>query len=133
MSEENVQIARKLTDAVNQRDIEPMLPYADPDVELHSAVIGGAEGNTYRGPDGVRQWMADSQETFAELRNDLEEWRDLGDDVLLIGRLHARGRESAVEIESPIAWLITFRAGKIVHARGYLDTHEALEAAGLSE
>jgi ketosteroid isomerase-like protein len=57
----------------------------------------------------------------------------LGDDVLMIGRLVARGRESGVEIESPIAWLSTLRAGRIVRSRGYLDPREALDAAGLSE
>jgi ketosteroid isomerase-like protein len=29
-----------------------------------------------------------------------------------------------------MAWLTTFRDGKIVLARGYLDVQEALEAAG---
>ena len=133
MSEENVEIARKLSDALNRRDTEAVLPYADPEIELHSAIIGGAEGNTYRGHDGVRQWMAESDAAFAELRSDVDELRDLGDDVLTIGRVYARGRESGVEIDSPMAWLTTFRHGKIVLSRGYLDVQQALEAAGLSE
>jgi uncharacterized protein len=133
MSEENVEIARKVSDALNRRDTEAVLPYADPEIELHSAIIGGAEGNTYRGHEGVRRWVAESDAAFAELRSEVEEWRDLGDDVLMIGRLHARGRESGVEIDSPMAWLATFRDGKIVLARGYLNAQDALEAAGLSE
>ena len=135
MSEENVDIARKVADALNRRDVEAILAYANPEIELHSAIIGGAEGNTYRGHDGVRQWMAESIATFAELRGETEEWqyRDLGDDVLTIGRVYARGRESGVEIDSPMAWLTTFRDGKIVLTRGYLNVREALEAAGLSE
>ena len=133
MSEENIEIARKVSDALNRRDTEAVLPYADPEIELHSAIIGGAEANTYRGHDGVRQWMAESDAAFAELRSDVEEWRDLGDDVLTIGRVYARGRESGVEIDSPMAWLTTFRDGKIVRGRGYLDVQEALKAAGLSE
>ena len=123
MSEENVEIARKVADALNRRDVEAILAYANPEIELHSAIIGGAEGNTYRGHDGVRQWMAESIATFAELRGD----------VLTIGRVYARGRESGVEIDSPMAWLTTFRDGKIVLTRGYLNVREALEAAGLSE
>jgi uncharacterized protein len=133
MSEENVEIVRKAAGAVNRRDTEAMLPYADPEVEVQSAIIGGAEGNTYRGHDGVRRWIAESDDTFEELQIEVEEWRDLGEDVLVIGRLWARGRESGVEIDSPIAWLMTLRGGKVVRARGYLHVQEALQAAGLSE
>jgi ketosteroid isomerase-like protein len=77
--------------------------------------------------------MAESDAAFEELRMEPEEFRDLGDDVLMIGRLYARGRESGVQIDSPIAWLSTFRDGKGVRARGYLNVQEALEAAGLEE
>jgi ketosteroid isomerase-like protein len=70
---------------------------------------------------------------FEELRLEPEEFRDLGDDVLLIGRLYARGRESGVEIDPPIAWLATLREGRAVRMRGYLNIQEVLEAAGLRE
>jgi len=133
MSRENAEVVREALDAVNRRDTEAGLPYIDPEAELQSAIIGGAEGNTYRGHEGIRDWMAESDATFEELRVEPEEVRDLGDDVLLIGRLYARGRESGVEVDSATAWLFTLRDGKIVRARGYLNPEEALEAAGLRE
>src|SRR3954447_12070749 len=116
--------------AGNRRDTEAMLPYVDPEAELHSALIGGAEGNAYRGHEGVRQWMAESDAAFDVQRMEAEEWRDLGVDVLLIGRVHARGRESGVEIDSAIAWLYTLRDGKIVLARGYLDVQQPSKPPG---
>jgi uncharacterized protein len=133
MSQENVEVVREALDAVNRRDTEAGLSYIDPEAELQSAIIGGAEGNTYRGHEGIRDWMAESDATFEELRVEPEEVRDLGDDVLLIGRLYARGRESGVEVDSATAWLFTLHDGKIMRARGYLNPEEALEAAGLSE
>jgi ketosteroid isomerase-like protein len=133
MSQENMEIMRELLDAANRRDTEAALPYIDPDGELQSAIIGGAEGNTYRGHEGFRDWMAESDAAFEELRLEPEEFRDLGDDVLLIGRLYARGRESGVEIDPPIAWLATLREGRAVRMRGYLNIQEVLEAAGLRE
>jgi ketosteroid isomerase-like protein len=133
MSQENVEIARELVDLVVRRDTEAALPYLDPEGEFQSAIIGAAEGITYRGHQGFRDWMAESAAAFEELRVDAEEYRDLGDDVLMIGRLHARGRESGVEIDSPTAWIYTFRGGRMVWARGYLNIQEALEAAGLRE
>jgi ketosteroid isomerase-like protein len=134
VSQENVEICKRAFEALGvHRDTEAALPYLDPEVELRSAIIGGAEGITYRGHEGVRDWMIESDATFGELRLEPEEWRDTGDDVLLLGRLHARGRESGVEVESAIAWLLTLRGGDIVRMRGYLNPQEALEAAGLSE
>lgn len=137
MSEENVEVCKHAFEALGiRRDIEAGLAYIDPEVELQSAIIGGTEGNTYRGHEGVREWMAESDATFEELRPEAPEefeFRDLGDEVLMVGRFHARGRGSGVEIDSTIAWLHTLRGGRIVRSRGYLDPQEALDAAGLSE
>jgi hypothetical protein len=52
MSEENVEIARRTVAAFSQGDVERLLSYIDPEGELHSAIVGGAEGSTYRGHDG---------------------------------------------------------------------------------
>jgi hypothetical protein len=47
MSQENVEIVRRAFEAVNRRDdVEEILSYIDPESELHSAVIGGAEGTS---------------------------------------------------------------------------------------
>jgi ketosteroid isomerase-like protein len=133
MSEQNVEACRRVLEALGtRRDVDAGLPYFDPEVEFRSAIIGGAEGNAYRGHDGVRAWMAESDAIWVDLRVDADEFRDLGDDVLMLGRLHAQGRESGVEIDSPMAWLFTLRDERIVRARGYLDPQEALRAAGLS-
>jgi ketosteroid isomerase-like protein len=133
MSKENVEAVREVLAVVNRRDAEAVLPFTDPEIELQSPIIGGVEGKIYRGHQGVREWIAETDAAFEELRLEPEEFRDLGDDVLMIGRLYARGRESGVEIDSPTAWLSAFRDGKAVRARGYLNIQDALEAAGLSE
>jgi uncharacterized protein len=134
MSQENVELCQGVMEAFGaRRDIEAGLPYIDPEIELRSAIVGGAEGNTYRGHGGIREWMAESDAIWAELRLKTEEFRDLGDEVLIIGHLHARARESGIEIDSPIAWLATVRAGRIVRMQGFLDPRKALEAAGLEE
>ena len=62
-----------------------------------------------------------------------EEYRDAGDRVLILCHLYARGSESGVELDFPLAWLCTLRGGKIVRQHGYFSPHEALEAARLSE
>jgi uncharacterized protein len=133
MSQENVDLVRWALEAFPRGDMEEMLSFMDPEGELHSAIVGGAEGNVYRGHEGFRRWYADSFESFEELQNDWLEFRDLGNRVLAFGRVHARGRESGVEIDSPMAWVFTVRGGKLVKAEGFLDPAEALEAAGVRE
>jgi ketosteroid isomerase-like protein len=133
MSQENVDIVRRAVEAFPRGDMEEMLSYLDPELEWHSAIVGGAEGNVYRGHEGFRRWYADSFESFEELRNEWSEFRDLGDRVLALGRVRARGRESGVEIDSPMGWVATIRRGKLLKAEGFLSRDKALEAAGLSE
>ena len=72
-------------------------------------------------------------ETWAEFRIILDEFRDLGDRVLVLGRTEGRGRGSGVPVDSPYAAIFDFRDGKWWRARGYLDHDEALRAARLTE
>jgi ketosteroid isomerase-like protein len=132
MSQENVDLVRRTLEAF-PGDLDEMVSYMDPEVELHSAIVGGAEGNVYRGHEGLRRWYADSFESFEELRNEWSEFRDLGDRVLAFGQVKARGRDSGVKLDSPMGWVFTVRDGKLVKAEGFLGRAEALEAAGLPE
>jgi ketosteroid isomerase-like protein len=133
MSQENVDVVRRALEAYERGDMEEMLSYLDPELEWHSAIVGGAEGNVYRGHEGFRRWNADFLEIFERVRNEWNEFRDLGDRVLAFGRVQARGRESGVEINSPMGWVVTVRGGKLLKAEGFLDPTQALKAAGLSE
>jgi ketosteroid isomerase-like protein len=133
MSEENVEICKRAFAVFERLDVEAGLEYVDPEIVFQSAIVSGAEGNTFRGYDGLRRWAAESEAAFEELRTVPEEFRDLGDNVLVLGRVFARGRESRVPVQSPAAFLCTLRDGRLVHVRGYLDRDVALEAAGLSE
>ena len=133
MSEENVEIVRRSLEATNRGDIEEVLTYIDPDGELHSAIIGGAEGNVYRGHDGYRRRYAETEATFEELRTDLTEFRELGDRVVGLGHIYARGRESGAELDSATGWVFTLRNGKVLKAEGFLSPDKALQAVGLEE
>ena len=55
-----------------------------PDIELLSR-FGSLAGEPYRGHLGVREWLADIQQSFERFDLWLDDVRDLGDDVLAIG------------------------------------------------
>ena len=63
----------------------------------------------------------------------ISEISDLGDRIVSIGRVRARGQESGAPIEVPFARVVHYEDGKAVRVRKYLDPKEALEAAGLGE
>jgi ketosteroid isomerase-like protein len=134
MSEENVEIVRRALDAVGRGEAEELLSYTDPEVVLSSAVVGRAEGRTYRGHDGVQSWLDDANESFEHFSFNPTELRDLGDRFLALGQFEARGRRSGVELDSLRGgWIFSLRGGEIVKLEGHLALADALEAAGLTE
>jgi ketosteroid isomerase-like protein len=135
MSQENVEAFKRAIDAYNRRDIDAVLEEIDPEVEWLGAVQTLVEGKAkvYRGHAGVRQWVRDIDETLADIRLEFFEIRDLGDQIVAIGRLYARGKASGAETESPFACVVDSKNGKATRVLSFLDPNEALEAAGLSE
>jgi ketosteroid isomerase-like protein len=133
MSEENVEIPRRLIDAYNRGDVGAFLELLDPQVEW-IPIMAVLEGRVYRGREGVKRWLEALTEDWDYFEPCLEEFRDLGDRVLIFGHWRARGRASGVELESqPAAWLYGIKGGKVMWMRTFTDRVEALEAAGLEE
>ena len=132
MSQENVELVRRVFDAFNRRDIAAFLELLDPDVEW-VPILAVLEGRVYRGHEEVRQWIKDLATDWEFFEVDYEELRDFGDRVLVSGHWHARGRASGVEVENPGTYLYEIKGGKVVSMRTFTDYAEALEAVGLSE
>jgi ketosteroid isomerase-like protein len=93
----------------------------------------GPEGVVYRGLNGNRQFWADIDAAWAEFRIEPEEFRDLGGQVLVLGRVFAHGRESGIDLAEAAGWLAGVREGQIVRFRSFSNQRDALQAAGLEE
>jgi ketosteroid isomerase-like protein len=135
MSQENVDAFKRVIEALNRRDIEALLEWYDPDVEARYALesLLWGEAVVHRGHEGVREAFQAYSATFASFHYEFSEFRDLGDRVVAIGRFRTRGRKSGAEAESPIAYVVDFRDGKVIRSLSYLDPAQALQAAGLRE
>ncbi len=136
MSEENVGTLQRAHQAWNADNLDAFLAEADPEVEWHTALEQALEGraSTYRGHDGVRQaWSEYRSQAWGGFMSQIQEIRDLGESVLLLGHLDASGRTSGIELSQEFGQLVTFRDGKILRTEDFLSHAEALEAAGLSE
>ena len=133
MSRENVEIVRKLFAALNRGDRETAIGFAHPEVVL-DATRQVFNPKTYVGKDGLRQWLADTDDVWEGMQTEQNEFIDAGDRVVVIGRLVGKGKGSGVEVGSPNGTILTIRGGLLIRSEtGYTDRREALEAAGLSE
>jgi ketosteroid isomerase-like protein len=136
MSQENVETCQRSVDLFNQRDLDAWLEDLDPEVEFHLALMAmfGGTATVFRGHEGARKYLRDLDGAFAEFQIvEISEIRDLGERVVAIGHLHARGRESGADVESPIGYVVEFKNGRIIRVDDYFDPKEAFEAAGLRE
>ena len=84
------------------------------------------------GREGLRQYFRTLSATLEEFRAVGDDYRDLGDRVLWLGRVEGRGRDSGVPVDALSGTLAHFHDGRSFRTRGFLDHGEALRAAGLS-
>ncbi len=133
MSLQNVETARRVMDAFNRRDVDGFFALATPDFEWFPAMPVIVGGSGFRGREGIEKYLVDIRDTWEEYRVLGEELRDLGDRVLMLGRIEGRGRGSRAWIDAPTGTIFDFRDGKVSRVRTYLDHAEALRAAGQSE
>ena len=133
MSGENVELVERAIDAYNRGDIGTYADLTTTDFELFPALERTVEARSYRGREGVETHFGAIRDTWEELRIVGDEFRDLGDRVLVLGWVEGRGRGSGVEVDAPAGFVIDLRGGKMSRIRAYLDHDEALRAAGLSE
>src|SRR5512133_1883628 len=133
MSEENVEIVRKLIDAFNRGDLDAWAGFLSPEVAWESLPLVGFR-DVYRGRAEAREWIELLVEDFEEAHLEIEETTALSDDRVLIGYTQiGRGRGSGLPGELR-GWAILWVAkGLITRRQVFWTRDEALEAAGLSE
>jgi ketosteroid isomerase-like protein len=104
--------------------LDPDVIYEDPNLPDHI-------GEEYRGHEGIARATERWLESYQSLTIELERIVGSGDRLVSIHRGRSQARYTGIEEEGPLAYLWTFRDGKVIHFRSYRDPAEALEAAGL--
>jgi len=66
MSQENVELSKRVVDAWNRRDVEATVALADPEVVWHPVLEETIEGEAYRGHAGLRQYYKDPAQQGVE-------------------------------------------------------------------
>ncbi len=136
MSQENVEIVRRVYDAAARRDAASVLALYDPDVELDNSPLEvvGWGGGVYRGHEGLRSFFREWHEAWAVIEYDFEDLIDApGEHVISAVTRRGRGRASGAEVKLALALVWTIRDGKVVRVVWFPSREEALQAVGLRE
>lgn len=137
MSQENVEVVRRVYEASARRDSAAVLALYDPDVELDNSrgAFGDVTGRgVYRGHEEIRRAFRDLFDAWENYENECEELIDAGDQVISVSTARGRGRASGLEVEwKREAGVWTIRDGRIARVVWFPTREEALAAVGLEE
>jgi ketosteroid isomerase-like protein len=106
----NVAIVLRGIEDWNAGNWEAALEDLEPDVEWHTSGDIPGFDPVYHGHDGVRRFWKAWTETWESIRIEIEEVVDRGDDVFLLARFRARGRDG-LEVDQPVGFRFTTHAG----------------------
>jgi ketosteroid isomerase-like protein len=135
MSQENVEIVRRLLELFDRADYETGIETWAPDAILDWSASHGPFAGVYRGRAEIRAFRQQFTGTFDEVRlePELEGAVEVESDALVVETVgYFRGRDG-IEVQARSAWLIRFRDHKVAELTLYQTKQEALEAVGLRE
>src|SRR5256885_840712 len=107
MSEENVEVVRRLIGAVAEWDLSRLLELTDPDVTWQSSFE--ALSGRYRGHNGIRQYFSDIADSFDLVKVQIDDTLAVDDFVVVVGRIRYRGKGSGAESDMAVGYLVQIR------------------------
>ena len=132
MSQENVEIVRRIYEAWNEGD--PGLRHIHPDIEMQQTAGFVGTGGTFHGHDGVLKSGRELLDALREMRWTPHDFIPAPDDQVVVPfTAEAIGRTSEVSVEMRVVHVWTIQDGLAIRMLTYEALSQALEAAGLSE
>ena len=132
MSEENVEIARQVFEAMNRGDVPGALKDTATDFAFDFSRSKSPERGVY-GREEVPRFQEAFGGVWESIRWEPEAFIEAGDQLVTPMTTYNRGRDG-IEVQTrDTAWLWSFRDRRIARITFFQDRREALEAAGLSE
>lgn len=132
MSAANVDLVRRVFMAWQAGAIERLDELLAPDVEWRPTALSDAGHEVFRGREGVHEWILAVSGRGAEIRNEIFEMRDLGDRVLVLGRVTEKIADRT-RVDAELAWLFHVYEGRIARGEGFVSRAEAFRAAGVTD
>jgi ketosteroid isomerase-like protein len=131
MSQENVEIVRRILDAYLAGDFQTALGRIDPEVEFDLSMR--PDGKVYRGHDGIAEGLRTWTGAWEDYSLEITELIDAGEHVIAVDRQSGRGKGSGMLLEHSFSNVYTLRDGKVIRVAVFANREDALRAAGVSE
>ena len=132
MSEQNVEIVRRHTEAWNRRDLTAWLALFSSGAEIDWSRSRGPLKGAYRGRDELEVFWDAFWSTFEDVQVEMHGFTKVGSEVVVPNTAHIRGRQG-IEVVARSTFVFTVENGQITRFRMFQERAEALEAAGLRE
>jgi len=108
-----VEQVREIVDALNRGDVDGMLARMHPDFEWRP-LEASPVARVYRGHEEVRHYVEDWLATMEDLRIELVDPAETGDQVVSMVRAYGRGTASGLEVDTSFRHVWTVRDGLAV-------------------
>jgi ketosteroid isomerase-like protein len=128
MDDSHMELVRRLYEAFNRRDPEGIIAVCDESMEFFPFETAGAVGREapYVGREGLHQYLADAAQVWEELQVTPSEIEQIGDQLLVRGRVYVRSRELGIR-DLPTAWIWGVRDGRFVRGEVFPNPSAAAE------
>jgi ketosteroid isomerase-like protein len=131
MSQENLEVVRRLFETWNAGDMDAFRALYDPDVVVRT-VADWPEPGPYVGREAYMRFSEQLRDTWnVETLVPIGDFIDAGDRVAV--RYIWRGAGHGPDLNMELTLVFTMRKGRVFYQEFFWDHEEALEAAGLSE
>jgi hypothetical protein len=88
------------------------------------------EDTVYRGHDGIRRFVRDNQDSWAESHAEILKLEVSGEQALMLSRIRARGRASGVWTDETLAWSVSLRNGRVMRLAFHQTVDDARRQLG---
>lgn len=128
MAESHLELVGRLYGAFNRRDPEGIVAICDERMEFFPFETAGAVGRDapYVGREGLREYLADTARVWEELLVTPSEVEQIGDQLLVRGRVYVRSRELGIR-DMPAAWIWGVHDGLFVRGEVFPNPSAAEE------
>ena len=132
MSQESVEIVRRILDGWGTGDFRVAVAELDPHVMI---VVPPTfpESGVFVGVEAIGEFARRFLEQYERVAIEAIRLREVGDTVLAEVVQVGTGRLSGIDVRNPYFMLFTFRAGKLYRMESVIDEDRAINAAGLRE
>ena len=128
---EQIEIVKRALDAWNRGDVDAMVVDTAPDSE-YAIAEQNPNARLLRGREEIADYLRDWLDTVNGLHYEIDELRDAGDAVVVLGTMTGRvGSDDGPELTADLGFVLRFEGNVVVRTEEYLDLPDALAAAGL--